>query len=378
MTSIKDKPLKKIVCDTRVKIDSLHNDKINSIENNIISINNLKKELNDLSILKKNNDDINENINLDNRIVFLKNKINNYNNDEYTNYYLDNALLLSDYYNNEQKFSTSNNKNKKNNNKKSVLEFMQISEEDKNNKNNNNYNDIIHQYMVNTNDEYTNNSEISNLNICKICKDKLTIKQNDSELICDKCGYTEKIIYNLDSNTYKDPIRESTYFAYKRINHFNEWLAQFQAKETTDIPKEVYDNINKELKKNKNFSYSNINYNSIREILKKLEYNKYYEHIFHIIYIITGEKAPILNRHTEEKFRSMFKEIQQPFQKHCPKTRSNFLSYSYVLHKFCELLELKELLECFPYLKSNEKLRQQDAIWKNICKELKWEYIPSI
>jgi hypothetical protein len=29
--------------------------------------------------------------------------------------------------------------------------------------------------------------------------------------------------------------REVSYYAYKRINHFNEWLAQFQAKECTDI-----------------------------------------------------------------------------------------------------------------------------------------------
>ena len=41
-------------------------------------------------------------------------------------------------------------------------------------------------------------------------------------------------------------------------------------------------------------------------------------------------------------------------------------------------IELKEFLTCFPYLKSNEKLRQQDAIWKNICKELKWEFIKSL
>ena len=36
----------------------------------------------------------------------------------------------------------------------------------------------------------------------------------------------------------------------------------------------------------------------------------------------------------QEKLRMMFKEIQGPFMKHCPKTRKNFLSYSYVLHKF--------------------------------------------
>ena len=94
--------------------------------------------------------------------------------------------------------------------------------------------------------------------------------------------------------------------------------------------------------------------------------------------MLTGEDIPTLNRKTEELLRNMFKEIQQPFQKHCPSDRSNFLSYSYVLHKFCELLELDEFIECFPYLKSNDKLRQQDAIWKNICKELEWEYIPSI
>ena len=114
---------------------------------------------------------------------------------------------------------------------------------------------------------YTNDSEISNLNICKICKDKLTMKQNDSELICDACGYTENIIYNLIQIHIKILLENQHILHIKELNHFNEWLAQFQAKETTDIPKDVYDNINKELKKNKNYSISNINYNSIREIL---------------------------------------------------------------------------------------------------------------
>ena len=67
-----------------------------------------------------------------------------------------------------------------------------------------------------------------------------------------------------------------------------------------------------------------------------------------------------------------------PFQNNCPIDRKNFLSYNYVLHKFCQLLELDNLLIHFPLLKSREKLREQDKIWKNICKDLKWEYIPSI
>ena len=92
----------------------------------------------------------------------------------------------------------------------------------------------------------------------------------DSLLICPNCGLINEIIINNDKISFKDTNRETTYFAYKRINHFNEWLAQFQAKETTDIPKEIFDKIFYELKKLKITDYSTINYKLIRSILKKL------------------------------------------------------------------------------------------------------------
>ena len=55
-----------------------------------------------------------------------------------------------------------------------------------------------------------------------------------------------------------------------------------------------------------------------------------------------------------------------------------FLSYSYVLYKFCELLSEDKYLKYFPLLKSKEKLYQQDVIWKKMCETLMWEYIPTI
>ena len=118
--------------------------------------------------------------------------------------------------------------------------------------------------------------------------------------------------------------------------------------------------------------------NKVREILKKLKHNKYYEHVPHIINKINGLPPPIMSREVEEELRRMFKEVQVPFQKFCPKDRKNFLSYSYVLHKFVQLLDLDEYLDCFILLKSREKLHQQDIIWKDICNYLKWEYISSI
>ena len=85
-----------------------------------------------------------------------------------------------------------------------------------------------------------------------------------------------------------------------------------------------------------------------------------------------------MNNNLEAKLRLMFSEIQEPFERNCPQKRKNFLSYSYVLYKFCELLGEDEYLPCFPLLKSKEKLKQQDSIWKGITKDLHWEYIPTI
>jgi hypothetical protein len=213
---------------------------------------------------------------------------------------------------------------------------------------------------------------------CPACEKEMVFSANEALFTCTDCGYQEFVLIDSDKPSYKDPPREVSYYAYKRINHFNEWLAQFQAKESTEIPAEVYDAICAELKKERIMDYRTLSRLKVREILKKLKYNKYYEHVPHIINRLNGQHAPVMSREIEEKLRYMFKEIQPAFQKHCPKERSNFLSYSYVLYKFCELLELDEYLPCFPLLKNRDKLYVQDKIWACICKELSWEYIRSL
>lgn len=214
--------------------------------------------------------------------------------------------------------------------------------------------------------------------MCCFCNTERLFFHQEALLICPTCGETELILLDSNRPSYKEPPREINFYSYKRINHFNEWLAQFQAKESTDIPEEVYNKIFLELKKERISNMVLINPVKMKEILKKLKYNKYYEHIPHIINHLNSIPAPIMSRETEEKLRSMFKQIQAPFMKYCPDDRNNFLSYSYVLHKFCQLLNLDEFLVCFPLLKSREKLHKHDQIWEKICEDLQWEFIKSI
>jgi predicted amidophosphoribosyltransferase len=212
---------------------------------------------------------------------------------------------------------------------------------------------------------------------CDACGEDMKVSVNDATVSCPECGYHKLILMDSDKPSYKDPPREVSYYAYKRINHFNEWLAQFQAKESTEIPEEVFDTIQAQIAKERILP-SSLNRSKIREILKKLKFNSYYEHVPHILSRLNGHTAPVMDRETEEKLRYLFKEIQPSFQKHCPADRSNFLSYSYVLYKLCELLELDGFLHCFPLLKNRDKLYAQDKIWEKICKDLQWEFIRSI
>ena len=353
--SIRDKPLKKCHSDARITLDVIHGDI-------------LQKYKDDLDILNrqmKDNDNIDD---IQQKIDEVQNNINTY--------YLDNGLLLNDYYDNKY-IVKSNNKS----NTKSILDFFSDKLDDVSEENVVYKEDVLSKYLSNINDEFLdkNFEDIeNNIHICINCNNNMSYKSRESEIFCDKCGYTDNILINNEKSFNKEIPREISYFSYKRINHFNEWLAQFQAKETTDIPNEIYQKVSEELKKNINIDIKNITNLQVRDILKKLKLSKYYEHIPNIANIITGRTAPILTLHSEEILRSMFKDIQNPFMKHCPEERKNFLSYSYVLHKFCQLLELDDFLKYFPLLKSREKLQQQDKIWKNICLELDWQYIPSI
>jgi len=206
----------------------------------------------------------------------------------------------------------------------------------------------------------------------------MILNQSEGNILCTKCGYLELVVIDSDKPSYKDPPPEATYFAYKRINHFNELLAQIQAKESTDIPNIVFTSIISEIKKERITDLSKLSNEKIRSYLKKLNLNKYYEHVPHIINKLNGLPPPILTRDIEEKLRIMFREIQGPFMEICPKDRKNFLNYYYVFHKFVELLSLDEYKSLFPLLKSREKLHQQDIMWKKICQKLQWEYIKSI
>lgn len=244
--------------------------------------------------------------------------------------------------------------------------------------------ELFNQYRLHVEKDISANVGLSYCDtdyVCARCSTGLVVNDAESCLICPSCGCSRDYMECGEANmSYEQEVSNevTNYYAYKRINHFSEWLNSIQGREVTDIPAEVIDALKAEFKKHKIRQADQIKPTKVREYLKKLKLTKYYEHVAYITNILNGLPPPRLPPELEQKLRIMFQEIQEPFERFAPSSRKNFLSYSYVLFKMCELLGEDEYLPYFPLLKSAEKLHQQDMIWKKICQHLRWEYFPSV
>ena len=299
-------------------------------------------------------------------------------------YFLNNSKYIFDYFENKKNISdsTSPSNNTPINNSKTKLmnTFFKIKqqEDDTINVNNNNNSNIVQKYLSNIDDNFLDvNSFIFQTDICKYCNSgELIPLEDEGILICNTCFRNIPYLIENEKPSYKEPPKEVCFYAYKRINHFKEILAQFQGKETTQIPLDVIENIKIQIKKERT-EINQITNHKTKEILKKLGYNKYYEHI-PFIKDKLGIKPPVMSQELEETLCNLFVELQSPYSKFCPDDRVNFLNYYYTAYKLCELLGETYYLEFFPMLKDREKRIEQDNIWKQICAELDWEFLPTI
>jgi hypothetical protein len=336
---------------------SLEN-KLNEINNEIDEIDKNREKFTNIeqykrAILLDTKDDVERKLHL------LKNNITE------MDYYDKTGDILINYYNIKNiEDDPSESKN--------ILSFLckkkQVDEKPKNKVNKT---DLFEKYCQITEGIRVNPDDGSKrIKYCLECKIEKILNLVESSYICPLCGDMEVIIIDED-------VQIKDYSPYKRLNRFREWLNAFQAKQSPEIDNSIYNEIIDELNKRRITDLSILNREKMRNILKKLKFNYLYEHTHYIINKLTGLPPPKITRDMEKMFIRMFLMIQEPWSKYKPIDRKNFLSYGYVLHKFCELLELDHLLDCFPLHKQLDILMENDCIWKKICTDLNWDFISS-
>jgi hypothetical protein len=378
----KKQPSKKI--HTNTTIDEKHTEMLNYFyELDIIIIPNLINEKKNLKqkMRELNTNKIDVYIEIRDKIDSLNREINELKSKK-KQYLLDNSKHIFEYFEEKKKVSSGDN----NQNVNVLNSFFKINakNEQSSNLNNDKYSQSkksYQNYWKNVNNELLNIQDfVIPSDVCQICHQGELIPQDEEGiLICNNQNCGKFITYIVDSSkpTNKEPPNEVSYTAYIRLNHFKEILSQFQAKETTQIPDEVIDAIRNRIKKERITDITLINYDKMRDILRKLGFNKYFEHIQYINSQF-GIKPPIMNEELHETLCVLFIEIQKPWAVHCPANRTNFFNYTYTLYQLCVLLDQTQYLPYIPMMKDREKQLEQDMIWKKVCNDLDWEFFPTV
>ena len=377
MPSFKHKTNKKIFVDKKriMTLDSVHRElqsEFNLINSDVLPTlvrkkNEIMKRLNNPETIV----DVNEKIELQDSLYDIKEEIYK-NKKKIKDYYLNNSRFIFDYFENKKEITNGTNKT-------TILNsFFKVNDKtfDENALTRANDNNV-QKFFTNLDQTFININDYTYVtDICQSCnKGEMIPVEHEGIMVCNVCAKQVTYLIENEKPSYKEPPKEACFYAYKRINHFKEILAQFQAKETTQIPEEVLENIKQQLNKER-IPLSKFTNSKAKEVLKKLGYNKYYEHI-PFIKDKLGIKPPTMTPELEETLCNLFMEIQGPYAKFCPDDRVNFLNYYYTVYKLCELLEKSEFLSYFPMLKDKEKRIEQDDIWKKICEELNWVFIPT-
>jgi hypothetical protein len=289
---------------------------------------------------------------------------------DYKNYYLHNSEYIFEYFETKKTITSGGSMKTK-----SLNAFFNLPEAKKTEELFKNQHNNVEKYLASIDQTYMDVSKyVYPTDICQFCHHGEMIPvESEGIMVCNQCAKQVVFLIDNEKPSYKEPPKEACFYAYKRINHFREILAQFQAKETTCIPENVLESIKQQIKKER-IEISQFTDKKAKEIMKKLGFNKYYEHI-PFIKDKLGIKPPVMTPDLEDRLCNLFMEIQGPYAKFCPDDRVNFLNYYYAVYKLCELLGRREFLPFFPMLKDREKRIEQDQIWKQICIELDWEFI---
>jgi hypothetical protein len=359
---------------------TIHNGQIEKFDNDQQNISVLNDELHNNNVLLSYQKDL-PSCEKDYKLIYTLGKRNNVIKqqiidipEEYNNYFLKNGELLLDH------------EKKKNSNlvirKVSIQDIF--SKDEINSKKNkmNNYK----KYLSNVDPSYVfvEKEYITDENYCKECKQHRIQDSTEARMICEKCGSEMTIMLYANKPSLKDPPPDVRYYEYKRFGHFCDWLCNLQGN-GNQVPYEIIKVIRYEINRSRIKDLNCLNESHIKAYLKKykhLGYDKYSNHSTQILCRSTGIEQISISPETIEDLKTLFPLIQDSWDKHKPKERSNFSSYSYIIFKFCQLLGCDELKSKLKLLKDKFTIYKLDRVWKKICldmggKDKGWVFIPT-
>jgi hypothetical protein len=218
-----------------------------------------------------------------------------------------------------------------------------------------------------------------NVMLCPQClsQEHTILDQRQDLLVCQHCGQTSipsfPHSYTRSSRALHRPRTYSDNFC-KRSVHFKNWLKRLQGKERRRVPGNVIDAVRNLLQTS---GTRDVHYWVVRSAVKQLGFKRYYANIIQIMTVLRGHPLVSLTKDHEEKLLCMFLSLRDVYDK-VANERINMLHYAYVIRKLCEVQGWDRMARCIPLLKSSSRIQYQDLLWKKLCDEKGWTFIPTV
>ena len=220
-------------------------------------------------------------------------------------------------------------------------------------------------------------------NSCENCKGNNFESIDEVISVCTDCYTERKILKHISSYKDIDRVNICSKYTYNRKIHFRDCINQYQGKQNSSIPTEVYTKLNKEFEnhfllvdsEDKLIKYKKINKGIIMIFLKELNFSKHYENINLIYYNITGNKPDDIS-HLEEKLMYDFDKLTALYDKLFTKkiNRNNFINTQYVLYQLLKRHKHPCKKGDFSVLKTIDRISFHDDICKVLFQKLGWNH----
>lgn len=216
---------------------------------------------------------------------------------------------------------------------------------------------------------------------CSKCKAPMRYNPYTQQLVCTTQGCERwKQFPDMTSAALPYGVEmEFNKYAYKAVTHLDDVMKYAEGAEGHVVPPEDLEKVMKQLRARR-IRPEQLTIPLVRfvmsEIPKPEKGTLKPDYTVQVFSRLSGRAPRRMTPYMKDQVRILFHAMEPAYRKHC-RGRLNHLSFTYLLYKFFELLGYWEFLEALPLLRAHN-LALHDSIWKDVCAEMGWQFIPTV
>lgn len=204
-----------------------------------------------------------------------------------------------------------------------------------------------------------------NAHFCSRCHRDMMLLPFEGRSVCLRCRtWVEKFDSALNLGFGEDTQTTTTH-EYDQSKHLFKFLQQWH-KNNPGPPDQVYIDVIRHYNNGRDGCVHDVKPTPIKDVLNQLGYKEWRNYAERISNRLQNIPVAQLSDSTIKLFTRLFDMIQPVFPL-VKDRRHNMLTLYYLLNKFCGIAGLDHLAPCFPLLKTESVVQDQDVVWFRIC-----------